>query len=76
MDIHTIQIIIKEVQKSIDTKKEQLIYSVDSMEKLNYCRGQLSSLEELLHVIRDLLNKEDIEYDDLGKTGWVTDKED
>ena len=39
-------------------------------------RIEAQSLEELLQVIRDLLNKEDIEYDDLGKTGWVTDKED
>tara|TARA_Y100000114_G_C11503244_1_gene205449 strand:- start:91 stop:297 length:207 start_codon:yes stop_codon:yes gene_type:complete len=68
MDIPTVQIFLREIEKSIARKKEQLIYSVDSIEKLNYCRGQISSLEELLQVTRNLLNKEDIEYDDLGKT--------
>jgi hypothetical protein len=32
--------------------------------------GQLSSLEELLQVIKYLLKNEDIE-DDFGKTRWV-----
>jgi len=49
------------------------VHGVDSIEKLQYSRGQLSSLEELLQVIKYLLKNEDIEDDDLGKTRRVSD---
>lgn len=73
LDVTTVNEIRREIKKLIEAKKEHIIHSVDSIEKLQYSRGQLSSLEELLQVIKYLLKKEDIEDDDLGKTGWVSD---
>lgn len=74
LDYNTIQIIRKEIHKLQERAKDHICYSVDTTEKLNYSRGQLSSLDELLQVIKYLLKKEDKEDDDLGKTGWVSDK--
>jgi len=73
LDINTVNEIRREIKKLIESKKEHIVRSVDSIEKLQYSRGQLSSLEELLQVIQYLLKKEDIEDDDLGKTRWVSD---
>jgi len=73
LDYNTIQTLRKEIKKLIEEKKRHIVYSVDTVEKLSYSRGQLSSLEELLQVIQYLLKKEDIEDDDLSKTGWVKD---
>lgn len=70
MDIDTVNQIRHEVSKMIANKTDHIVHSVDSMEKLQYSRGQLSSLEELLQVIKYLLKNEDIE-DDFGKTRWV-----
>ena len=75
LDINTVNEIRREIKKLIESKKEHIVRSVDSIEKLQYSRGQLSSLEELLQVIQYLLKKEDIEDDDLGKTGWVSDSD-
>ena len=73
MDIDTVNQIRHEVSKMIANKTDHIVHSVDSMEKLQYSRGQLSSLEELLQVIKYLLKNEDIEDDDLGKTRRVSD---
>ena len=74
MDIDTINRIRTEIKKLMDVKKEHIVHSVDTVDKLQYSRGQLSSLEELLQVIKYLLKKEDIE-DDFGKTRRVSDSE-
>lgn len=63
LDYQTVQNLRREINKLIEEKKTHIIYSVDSIEKLQYSRGQLSSLEELLQVMKDLLKKEDIEDD-------------
>jgi hypothetical protein len=73
MDIHTVNRIRAEIKKMITAKTEHIVHSVDTVEKLQYSRGQLSSLEELLQVIQYLLKNEDIEDDDLGKTRRVSD---
>ena len=73
MDIETINQIRNEISKMIDNKIEHIVHGVDSMEKLQYSRGQLSSLEELLQVIQYLLKNEDIEDDDLSETRRVSD---
>tara|TARA_E500000178_G_C16990873_1_gene740742 strand:- start:1261 stop:1467 length:207 start_codon:yes stop_codon:yes gene_type:complete len=63
LDYQTVQTLRREINKLIEEKKTHIVYSVDSIEKLQYSRGQLSSLEELLQVMKDLLKKEDIEDD-------------
>jgi hypothetical protein len=63
LEHHTIQTIRREIERLLQEKKNHIVYNVDSIEKLQYSRGQLSSLEELLQVIKDLLKKEDIEDD-------------
>ncbi len=73
MDIETINQIRNEISIMIDNKIEHIVHGVDSMEKLQYSRGQLSSLEELLQVIQYLLKNEDIEDDDLSETRRVSD---
>jgi len=73
LDVTTVNEIRREIKKLIEAKRDHIVHSVDTVEKLQYSRGQLSSLEELLQVIKYLLKKEDIEDDDLGKTGWVSD---
>ena len=46
------------------------MYSVDTIEKLQYTRGEISSLEELLQVMKDLLKNEDkVDDDDLSEAG-------
>lgn len=70
LEYQTVQEIRREVRRLIERKKEHLVYNVDSFEKLQYTRGELSSLEELLQVIKDLLKNEDKEDDDdLGQAG-------
>ena len=63
LEHHTIKTIRREIERLLQEKKNHIVYNVDSIEKLQYSRGQLSSLEELLQVIKDLLKKEDIEDD-------------
>ncbi len=63
LDYQTVQTLRREINKLIEEKKTHIVYSVDSIEKLQYSRGQLSSLEELLQVMKDLLKKEEIEDD-------------
>jgi len=63
LDYQTVQTLRREINKLIEEKKTHIVYSVDSVEKLQYSRGQLSSLEELLQVMKDLLKKEEIEDD-------------
>jgi hypothetical protein len=70
LDYETVQQIRREVRRLIDRKKEHLVYSVDTIEKLQYTRGEISSLEELLQVMKDLLKNEDkVDDDDLSEAG-------
>ena len=58
LDYTTTQSIKNEIKKKIDSTKDHICYGVDTVEKLMYARGRLSSLEELLQDIRNL-QKED-----------------
>ena len=62
MDIETISLVQKTVKKKILQLKDHAIYGVDTMEKLQYVRGQIRSLEDLQQDLKDLLST--TEYED------------
>ena len=62
MDIDTISLVQKKVHKILQRLKEHAIYGIDTMEKLQYIRGQIRSLEDLQQDLKDLLTT--TEYDD------------
>ena len=69
MDIDTISLVQKKVKQKIQRLKDHAIYGVDTMEKLQYIRGQIRSLEDLQQDLKDLLSKTEYNYDnDLGST--------
>ena len=59
LDPYNAQEIIKHINKKIVSIKDHICYGVDTMEKLQYARGKLSSLEELLQDVKDDLQTED-----------------
>ena len=62
MDLDTISLIQKKIKLEVDKLKSYAIYSVDTMEKLQYIRGQIRSLEDLQQSLKDLLST--TEYED------------
>jgi hypothetical protein len=62
LNVDTISIIQKHIQKKLSSLKDHAIYGVDTMEKLQYVRGQIRSLEDLQQDLKDLLNT--TEYED------------
>jgi hypothetical protein len=62
MHIDTISLVQKKVHKILQRLKDHAIYGVDTMEKLQYIRGQIRSLEDLQQDLKDLLTT--TEYDD------------
>jgi hypothetical protein len=62
MDIDTISLVQKKVHKILQRLKDHAIYGVDTMEKLQYIRGQIRSLEDLQQDLKDLLTQ--TEYED------------
>ena len=61
MDIDTISLVQHRVKKALTRLKSHAIYSVDTIEKLQYVRGQIRSLEDLQQDLKDLLTT--TEYD-------------
>jgi co-chaperonin GroES (HSP10) len=47
MDIDTISLVQKKIKLNLQRLKDNAIYGVDTMEKLQYVRGQIRSLEDL-----------------------------
>jgi hypothetical protein len=48
------------IDKNIAEKADQMIYgSIDNYEKLQYCRGEISSLSQLKEDLSELLRDED-----------------
>jgi hypothetical protein len=62
MDIDTISLVQKKVKLDLQKLKDHAIYGVDTMEKLQYIRGQIRSLEDLQQDLKDLLST--TEYED------------
>jgi len=61
MDIDTISLVQHRVKKALARLKDNIVYSVDTIEKLQYVRGQIRSLEDLQQDLKDLLTT--TEYD-------------
>ena len=57
MDPETISLILRTIDKRLERYKEAAIYSVDTIEQLQYVRGQIKSLEDLQQEIKDLLKE-------------------
>ena len=62
MDIDTISLVQRRIKKSLQQLKDHATYGVDTMEKLQYVRGQIRSLEDLQQDLKDLLTT--TEYED------------
>jgi len=62
MHIDTISLVQRKIKKNLQQLKDHAIYGVDTMEKLQYIRGQIRSLEDLQQDLKDLLTT--TEYDD------------
>ena len=62
MDIDTISLVQKKIKIELQKLKDHAIYSVDTIEKLQYVRGQIRSLEDLQQDLKDLLTT--TEYED------------
>lgn len=73
MDLNTISLLQNLIKKRLERYKEAAIYSVDTMDQLQYVRGQIKSLEDLQQELKDLLNKQELEDDNVHgetETGW------
>ena len=68
MDIETISLVQKKLKKRILQLKDHAIYGVDTMEKLQYVRGQIRSLEDLQQDLKDLLTTTEYEDEVHGST--------
>jgi hypothetical protein len=55
MDLDTISLVQRRVKEALARLKDNIIYSVDTIEKLQYVRGQIRSLEDLQQDLKDLL---------------------
>jgi hypothetical protein len=61
VDIYTISLIQKVIKRSLERLKDHAIYGVDTIEQLQYVRGQIKSYEDLQQEIKDLLSRTEIE---------------
>ena len=60
MEPFTVTQIQSLIKRQLETLKTAAIYSVDTIEKLQYVRGQIKSLEDLQQELKDLLNKQEL----------------
>ena len=67
MDTFTISTVQKLIKNILDRCKQHAIYGVDSIEQLQYVRGQIKSLEDLQQELKDLLNNQEIEDTDVDR---------
>ena len=64
LDLDTLQSVRHYIKKQIDQVKEDLVYHVDTIDKLQYSRGKLNALEALLQDLKDLQKTEENIDDD------------
>ena len=64
LDLDTIQALRHFIKKEMDKVKEDLVYHVDTIDKLQYSRGKLSAYETLLQELKDLQKTEENIDDD------------
>ena len=64
LDLDTIQALRHFIKKEMDKVKEDLVYHVDTIDKLQYSRGKLNALEALLQDLKDLQRNEENVDDD------------
>ena len=62
ISLETLSLVQRTISKRLERYKEAAIYSVDTIEQLQYVRGQIKSLEDLQQEQKDQLNKQ--EYED------------
>ena len=77
MDIDTISLVQHRLRKRIKQIKDQAFYGVDTMEKLQYARGQIRSLEDLQQDLKDLLSTTEYENESVYRdteTDWCSSK--
>jgi hypothetical protein len=60
VDIYTVSVIQKVIKRALERCKNHAIYGVDTLEQLQYVRGQIKSYEGLQQEIKDLLSKTEI----------------
>ena len=60
MEPFTISQIQSLIKKQLETLKNAAIYSVDSLDKLQYVRGQIKAIEAMQQELKDLLNKQEL----------------
>ena len=60
LDPTTVDILKNHINKEINSSKDHICYSVETVEQLMYARGKINALEALLQDIKNL-QKEDID---------------
>ena len=59
-DIDTIMAIKDLAKKEIEVVKENIVYSIDTQESLQYARGKLNAFDALLQELKNLQKREDL----------------
>tara|TARA_R110002020_G_scaffold335831_2_gene551010 strand:+ start:8239 stop:8424 length:186 start_codon:yes stop_codon:yes gene_type:complete len=59
-DIDTIMAIKDLVKKEMEVVKENIVYSIDTQESLQYARGKLNAFDALLQELKNLQKREDL----------------
>ena len=59
-DIDTIMAIKDLVKKEMEVVKENIVYSIDTQESLQYARGKLNAYDALLQELKNLQKREDL----------------
>ncbi len=64
LDYKTLQSVRSFIKKQIEETKQDIVYGIDTIDRLQYAKGKLSALEVLLQDLKDLQNTEESIDDD------------